>query len=63
MSVLQQIRTASNRELARWLAECEAKHPEFINTEATIKDEIRRRDERKRSRTYDQIAPVAGYDI
>lgn len=44
MQVLDEIKKASNRELSRWLAECERRHPEFINTEASIKDEMRRRE-------------------
>jgi hypothetical protein len=43
MTTLQQIKTASNRELAQWLREVGYK-PEFINTASTIRDEQRRRD-------------------
>ena len=43
----QQIRSSSNQELAKWLRDCEKQHPLFINTEAAIKDEMRRRDQRK----------------
>lgn len=37
----------SIRGLQRWLEEVERKHPEFINTESMIKDELRKREQRK----------------
>jgi hypothetical protein len=47
MQVLEELKKSTTRELQRWLAECERHHPERINTEASIKDELRRRESKK----------------
>lgn len=42
-----EIKRSTTRQLQQWLADCERRHPEMINTEAMLKDEIRKRDQRR----------------